>query len=58
MKFYRIFRIFRVMAACSNWFEKAMDDGKIDAKEAGQLVTLIADILGFTIKLDVKTPHE
>jgi len=54
MKFYRIFRIFRVMAACSDWFEKAMDDGKIDAKEAGQLVTIIADILGFSVKLDVK----
>ncbi len=54
MKFYRIFRIFRVMGACADWFEKAMDDGKIDAKEAGQLVTLIAGILGFKVVLETK----
>ncbi len=53
MKFYRIFRIFRVMGACSDWFERAMQDGKIDAVEAAELVTLIAGILGFKVVLDV-----
>ncbi len=53
MNFYRIFRIFKVMSVCADWFEKAMQDGKIDSKEAGQLVTLIAGILGFKITLEV-----
>jgi len=54
MKFYKIFRIFRVMGATADWFEKAMQDGKIDPTEAGQLVTLLADILGFQVVLEVK----
>lgn len=54
MNFYKIFRIFRVMAACSDWFEKAMQDGKIDSVEAGALVTIIGEILGFKVTLDFK----
>lgn len=54
MKFYKIFRIFRVMSACADWFEKAMQDGVIDSNEAGNLVRIIGDILGFEVKLDIK----
>lgn len=54
MKFYKIFRIFRVMAACSDWFEKAMQDGVIDSAEAGQLVLIIGKILGFEVTLEAK----
>jgi len=53
MKFYRIFRVFRVMACCADWFEKAMEDGKIDSVEAGDLVSRIGTILGFSVKLDI-----
>ncbi len=56
MKFYKIFRVFRVMSACAEWFERAMQDGKVDSSEAGQLVTTIGDILGFEVKLEV-TPE-
>jgi len=54
MKFYKIFRVFRVMSACADWFEKAMQDGVIDSNEAGNLVRVIGEILGFEVKLDVK----
>lgn len=53
MKFYKIFRIFRVMSACADWFEKSMQDGVIDSNEAGELVKTIGNILGFEVKLDL-----
>lgn len=54
MKFYRIFRVFQVMNACAQWYEKAMDDGQITAAEASQLITTIAGILGYKVNLEVK----
>lgn len=53
MKFYRIFRIFRVMDACARWYEKSMDDGQITAAEASQLITTIGGILGYKVVLEV-----
>lgn len=53
MKWYRIFRAFQVMTVCGAWYEKAMTDGKIDSKEAGELVEAIGDILGFEVKVEL-----
>ena len=39
-------KIFSVMAAVSAWSSKAMADGKIDAKEAAELVEMICGALG------------
>jgi hypothetical protein len=40
-----IFKAFKVMAVVLDWFETAMQDGKIDINEAATLIRAIGDIL-------------
>lgn len=54
----RIFRVFRVMGAVTAWSEKAMVDGVIDSKEAGELVEVVASTLGFSVKLKPEDPSD
>ena len=51
MKF-NIFKIFMVMGAVSDWAQRALADGKIDAKEAAELVGIICSTLG--LKAEIK----
>jgi hypothetical protein len=52
MKWYRIFRAFQVLTVVGSWFERVTQDGKIDSKEAAELVEELGDILGFEVKID------
>ncbi len=52
MKWTRIFKAFQVISVVGSWFEKATADGKIDSKEAGELITDLGEILGFEVKID------
>lgn len=54
MKWYKIFKAFQVLTVVGSWFEKAVSDGKIDSKEAAELVETLGDILGFEVKIDTK----
>ena len=52
MRWTRLFKAFQVMSTVGAWFDKAMQNGKIDSKEAGELVTDLGEILGFEVKID------
>ncbi len=58
MKWNYIFRAFSVVTFVSNWFTKAMEDGKIDPKEAGELVEGIAKILDIEIEIYDNTKNK
>lgn len=51
MKWDVIFKGVAIISAVGAWFEKSMRDGKIDAVEAGELVTTIGQILGFKVEV-------
>ena len=45
-------KVMAIMGAVSNWAQKALADGKIDAQEAGELVHAICEALG--VKAEIK----
>lgn len=46
-------KVFKVVAMVSTWFGKAAEDGKIDAQELIDLVSLVIFELGLDIKINV-----
>ena len=48
-----IFMIFQFFGVISAWAAKALEDGKISAAEAFELVTALAGILGVRLDFDV-----
>lgn len=50
------FKIFAVVSTVGNWATKAFADGKIDSKEAFELVTELAAVLG--LPTDIKLPDD
>lgn len=52
MNIRRLFKAFQVISTVGSWFEKATANGKIDSKEAGELIEDLGEILGFEVKID------
>lgn len=50
---FSIFKIFQIFGIVANWGNTALEDGKITLKEAVELATLIAGILGVKIEIEV-----
>lgn len=50
---FSIFKIFQIFGIVSNWATTALSDGKITLEEAVKLATLIAEILGVKIEIEI-----
>lgn len=53
---FSIFKIFQIFGIVSNWAASALADGKITLEEAVKLATLIAEILG--VKIEIEVPEK
>lgn len=50
-----IWKVFTIFGIVSTWAAKALDDNVITLKEAAELATDLAPVLGVSVDLDVST---